>query len=73
MRTDMTDTERLKRIVDDSGLKRSFIAEKMGISYQGYHKKESGQSEFLASEIAVLQDLLNLSIKDVGEIFLLLK
>lgn len=69
----MTDTARLKRIVEQSGLKKTFIADKLGITYQGYNKKESGKSEFLASEIAVMKDLLNLSTKDVNDIFLLTK
>ena len=69
----MTDTVRLKRIVEQSGLKKTFIADKLGITYQGYNKKESGKSEFLASEIAVMKDLLNLSTKDVNDIFLLTK
>lgn len=66
----MTDTVRLRKTVEDSGLKKSFIAEKLGITYQGYYKKESGQSEFTASEIAILQRLLCLSEKDVLAIFL---
>lgn len=69
----MTDTKRLKSIVEQSGLKKTFIAEKLGITYQGYFKKENGKSEFLASEIAVMKDLLNLSTKDVNDIFLLSK
>lgn len=66
----MTDTEKLGEVIRNSGLKKTFIAEKLGITYQGYAKKESGKSEFLASEISVLKDLLNLSNKEVSEIFL---
>lgn len=69
----MTDTKRLKEVVRQSGLKKSFIAEKLGISYAGYNKKESGKSEFLSSEIVILKGLLHLSNKDVSEIFLLSK
>lgn len=66
----MTDTARLKDLVKESGLKKVFIAEKLGITYQGYQKKESGNSEFSASEIKTLKKLLNLSTKEVCEIFL---
>lgn len=66
----MADVVRLNELVEQSGLKKTFIAGKIGISYQGYCKKMSGKSEFLASEIAVLKDLLRLSDKDVNAIFL---
>ena len=66
----MTDHVKLQEIVKNSGLKKSFIAEKMGITYQGYIKKESGKSQFLANEIAVLKDLLRLTNKEVTDIFL---
>lgn len=66
----MTDTERLKEIVKESGLKKSFIASKLGITYQGYLKKEDGKSEFLAKEISIMKDLLRLTPKETAEIFL---
>lgn len=66
----MVDSARLQELIKNSGIKKSFIAEKMGITYQGYVKKESGKSQFLASEIAVLRDVLRLSNKEVAEIFL---
>jgi DNA-binding XRE family transcriptional regulator len=69
----MADMEKLKEIIAESGLKKVFIAEKLGISYQGYLKKENGNSEFMANEIAVLKDLLKLSDRDVTQIFLLQK
>ena len=61
---------RLKEIIEKSGLKKTFIAEQFGLSYQGYLKKENGKSQFTAKQIAVLKDLLKLSNKDVTEIFL---
>ncbi len=66
----MADNAKLQEIVKNSGVKKSFLAEKMGISYQGYIKKESGKSEFLAKEIAVMKDVLRLSNKEVADIFL---
>lgn len=61
---------KLKEIIEKSGLKKTFIAEQLGLSYQGYLKKENGKSQFTAKQIAVLKDLLKLSNKDVAEIFL---
>lgn len=66
----MTDSNRLKDAVEKSGLKKTFIADKLGLSYQGYLKKENGKSEFMAKEISVMKDLLRLSNKEVSEIFL---
>lgn len=66
----MTDSTRLKDLVKSSGLKKKFIAEKLGLSYQGYLKKENGDSDFMATEISILKDLLRLTNKEVSEIFL---
>lgn len=66
----MTDVNRLKEVVRDSGLKKVYIAERLGITYQGYLKKENGENEFMASEIKSMQELLGLSAKDTREIFL---
>jgi DNA-binding XRE family transcriptional regulator len=66
----MTDVNRLKEVVRDSGLKKVYIAERLGITYQGYLKKENGENEFMASEIKTMQELLGLSAKDTREIFL---
>ena len=65
----MVDSERLKEAIKESGLKKVFIAEKLGISYQGYQKKENGKSDFLANEVSIMKDLLHLTNKEVAEIF----
>lgn len=69
----MADMVMLNNKIKQSGLKKVYIAEKLGLSYMGYNKKVNGKSEFLASEIAVLKDLLNLSDKDVNAIFFRIK
>lgn len=66
----MTDVKRLKQIVKDSGLKKVYIAERLGLTYQGYLNKEDGKKEFMASEIQKMQTILNLSNNDVHSIFL---
>ena len=35
----MTNTERLRKIISNSGLKYSYIAEKIGLTYQGFKNK----------------------------------
>ena len=66
----MTDVVRLKEVIEKSGLKKVFIADKLGITYQGYLKKENGKTEFKAKEVSIMQTLLGLSTKEVKEIFL---
>lgn len=66
----MTDIARLQEKIRGSGLKKSFIAQRLGITYVGFRKKETGQSEFNVSEVTELKTLLNLSNKEVSEIFL---
>jgi len=66
----MTDVNRLKEVIKASGLKKTFIAEKLNVSYQGYLKKENGQSYFTSKDISILKDLLRLTNKEVSEIFL---
>jgi DNA-binding XRE family transcriptional regulator len=54
----MTDSMKLRNIVESSGLKKTFIAKELGLSYQGYLNKESGRRQFNANEIkeSPLQD-----------------
>jgi len=63
-------SEKLVEVVEKSGLKKSFIADKLGITYQGYLNKEKGKSDFTAKEISVMRDLLHMTNKEVMEIFL---
>lgn len=65
----MTDTKLLRDKIKDSGLKYSFIAAKMGLSKQGFSKKIENDSEFKASEIQRLYEILNLSVEERDEIF----
>ena len=56
----MTNTALLRNTIYDSGLKLSYIAKKMGLSAYGLQKKINGESEFKASEIAGLCDILKI-------------
>ena len=65
----MTDTEALKNRISESGISISFIADKMGITREGFYKKMNGATEFKASEIKSLKTILNLSNKERDTIF----
>ena len=64
-----TNTEELNRVIESSGLRISYLAEKCGLSRMGLYKKIKGISEFTASEISVIRELLKLSAKDIQRIF----
>ena len=61
----MTNTRLLNEAIQKSGLKKVFIAEKVGLSPVGLHNCITGKSEFKASQISVLCDLLG--IKDLEQ------
>ncbi|MCI7092284.1 MAG: toxin-antitoxin system, antitoxin component, Xre family protein [Lachnospiraceae bacterium] len=65
----MTDTELLKKKIDESGYKISFIAQKCGLTYQGFLPKMNGMREFKQTEIIVLRELLKLTQEEADEIF----
>lgn len=67
----MTNTALLRKKIDESGYKLRFIAKQIGITYQGFLKKINNESEFKASEIKGLQDLLNLTDEIRDKIFFL--
>ena len=57
----MTDTIRLRELIDSRGLKLKWIAEQMDLTPYGLAKKISNENEFRASEIQKLCDLLGVS------------
>ncbi len=66
----MTDTKRLLKIIDNSGLKRVYIAEKLGIDRFSLYKKIRNETEFKASEIKNLCKILDITDdKTISEIF----
>lgn len=65
----MKGMELLRKKIDKSGYKLQFIAEKCGLTYQGFKKKLDGDTEFKVSEVMVLKDLLKLTDAEVHDIF----
>lgn len=64
----MANKELLDEYIKKSGLKMSFIAEKLGITVQSFGNKRNNLSSFKASEIYLLCDLLNIG-DDKDKIF----
>ena len=65
----MTDEKKLREKIDKSGYKLVFVAEKCGLTYPGLLKKIRNETEFKASEIQTLKELLNLTTEEVNAIF----
>lgn len=61
----MVDTGKLNKKIKEKGLKKSFIAQKMGLSRYGFYRKLDNASEFTATEIMIFCDILN--IKNLSE------
>lgn len=65
----MTDTVLLRRKIEESGYKLRFIAQRLGITYQCLLNKINNESEFKATEILSLCELLNINIQQKEAIF----
>ena len=56
----MTNTKLLERLIQESGLKLSYIADILGISRTALYKKIKGIVQFTGPEIKIMCELLNL-------------
>lgn len=65
----MTDKTELEVALLRANKTKREAAEAIGLTFMGFHKKETNITEFKASEIAGLQKLLCLSNDDVMRIF----
>lgn len=66
----MTDTLKLEMAIRRAGLTKREVAKQLGLSDMGLHQKINNITEFKASEIARLYDLLNLnSLEEQQQIF----
>ena len=65
----MLHNETLNRKIRDAGLTRRQFAAKLGLTYAGYQARNRRGSEFKASEIYAIRDILGLSAEDVTRIF----
>lgn len=63
------DTQLLDEKIKNSGLKTTFIIDKLGLSHNGFYKKKSGKTPFRTAEIYVLCDLLHIPDDEKVKIF----
>ena len=57
----MIDTKALNQAFDQSGLKKSAVADKMGCTVQTLTSKMTGESEFTVSQAQEISDILGLA------------
>ena len=66
---EMTNTELLEKAIKDSGLKKGFIAGKLGLSRAGLANCINNRAEFKLSHVGMLCDLLKLDVEQRNAIF----
>lgn len=66
----MTNTAELERIIEESGLKKSYIAKAINLSRQGFKNKCDNKNPFTSTEISQLCELLSITkLTDKERIF----
>lgn len=63
------DSARLIERIEQSGLKKNFIADKIGISYSSLQNKVHGRTDFTARESLTLKHLLQMPEEEYIDIF----
>lgn len=67
----MVDTQLLESIIDSSGLKKGYLADKLGISIQNLRLKINNKSDFRSGEVITLCKELGITrAADKEKIFL---
>lgn len=57
----MTNTELLNEAIEESGKKKGYLAQKVGLSRAGFRNCEINKAEFTASQIEILCEELNIT------------
>ena len=57
----MTNWELLDRKIEESGLRRAFIYESLGITRSAWSHKRHGRTEFTAAQIQTLCEILHIT------------
>ena len=60
--------KRVKALMELKNIKRSYVAEKIGITYNTLTKKLNGQREFTLLEIIKMKDVLNIDLKQYNSL-----
>ena len=64
----MTNTELLEKAIQDSGLKKAYLAEKIGLTPAGFRNCVVNKAEFKASQINILCDALGIEDLELKEV-----
>lgn len=57
----MTDWELLEKKIDESGLRRSFVYERVGITRSGWNHKKKSKGDFSPTQILRLCEVLHIT------------
>lgn len=69
----MVDTQKLSKKIDESGLKKYYIASRIGLTTYGLQKKINNQTQFKANEIEKLCIILKIKTLEEKEIIFFTK
>ena len=69
----MVDTQKLSKKIDESGLKKYYIASRIGLTSYGLQKKINNQTQFKANEIEKLCIILKIKTLEEKEIIFFAK
>ena len=59
---------KIETLINEKGLKKSFIAKNLDVSVESLRKKLKGLVDFKVSELIKLSDILNLSVESLVQI-----
>ena len=65
----MIDLKKLMKKLDESGMKKRYIAERLGLSTYGLSLKINNENEFKVSEVEKICKILNITLKEREDIF----
>ena len=65
----MTNAALLKAKIDASGYKMKYVADRIGLTYQGFLNKIRNKTDFTAPEIKGLGELLHIETEEMEQIF----
>lgn len=65
----MTDNERIRKKIEESGYKYNFVADSLEITRQTLSNKLNGSSEWTIREAWRIAELLRFSVEDFYQIF----
>ena len=70
----MVNTTELNKLINESGLKREYIAQRVGITRQSLYSKIQGDNDFTVREVIILCEVLGIRrLSDRNRIFFMSK